>query len=218
MTTKPKTSTAAQVLALVGEDNTSLRADRDKWRENCRMWQVMALVLGVGFTGLAVTNFKAEAKYFGQVSDGRNTYIVPMRALDAPVVTPGQVANFASEASAKALSFSFANWKRELGYLDADFMPRAAAELKEALGATKFFERLEQTASVTTAAATQTPVIVAEQDDPKLGYGWKLEFPVTVTWQGRTTRTETRTVSVVVRRVNPLINPRGIQVERMNIG
>lgn len=213
-----KPRAAAQILALMGEDNASLRADRDKWRESCRAWQLTCLGVVIIAGLLATDVFKPEAKYFGQVSDGKNSFIVPLRALDKPIVTPGQVATFAADASAKALSFSFANWERELKYLDGDYMPSAAAELRTALNATQFFDRLEQTASVTTAAATQTPVIVAEQADPKLGYGWKLEFPMTVTWHGRSTRTETRKVTVVVRQVDPLINPRGIQVERINIG
>ena len=210
-------SVRAAALAAIGRDNSMLEKDRDSWRDACRKWQYVAagffVVAAVQATGI----FKQEAVYFGQVTDGRNTWVVPLMNLKKPVVQRRTVINFAAEAAALALSHSFASWRADLSRIDDYFLPEAAVQLKEGLAKTRFFQRLEETTSVTTAVPKSAPVVIAEQELPD-SYGWKLKLTMTVTWQGPVQKSEDVTIEMVVRQVQPMQNPRGVLVERINIG
>lgn len=215
MSEQRRSSAKAGVLALVGEDNKSLREDRDAWRKNTRFWQAVACALVVVCGVLSTRFFEPEVAVVAQVTDGQNSWVVPLTKLDRPHVPVASVTTFASEAAAVALSFSFARWETELGGLDNYFLPDAAAQLKQALTATRYFQRLEETSSVTTAVPKSAPVVTGEQRNPVVK--WKLKFPMVVTWRGPTTRTEEVSVEMIVRQVQPYIHPRGVMVERVNI-
>jgi intracellular multiplication protein IcmL len=214
---KARPSEQALALSLLGRDHRSLIDDRDSWRnQSQKQWYAIAalvVIVAILATGL----FRPETKVLGQVTDGRNSWVVPLMTLTTPHVHNNDVTNFAAEAATTALSYSFASWRTDLNNLDRFYLPDAAAQLKEGLAKTRFFTRLEETSSVTTAVPRTAPVIVAEQAVPG-SYAWKVSLTMVVTWNGPSKRTEEIRVEMTVRQVQPVVNPRGVMIEQINIG
>lgn len=215
--TKPTTASIQAVsLAAIGRNNELLEKEKDNWKNNCRFWQIGCGALLVANIVLGSHIFKQETVYFGQVTDGKSTWVVPLFNLRNPVVNKATVVNFAAEAASVALTHSFATWKKDLSKFDNYFLPKASYDLKESLVSTNFFKRLEETSTITTAVPTSAPIIVGEQSDVS-SYGWKLEFSMLVTWQGQSSHQETVNIKMIIRQVQALQNPRGIMVENINI-
>lgn len=209
-------SIKAVSLAAIGRDNSLLEIDRDKWRSNCRFWQIGCGALLIANVVLGSHIFKQETVYFGQVTDGNSTWVVPLSNLREPLVNKATVINFAAEAAAVALTHSFATWKKDIDKLDQYFLPKASSDLKHSLVETHFFKRLESTSTITTAVPVSAPIITGEQTNAS-SFGWRLEFPMLITWQGQSSHQETVNIKMVIRQVQAIQNPRGIMVETINI-
>ncbi len=118
--------------------------------------------------------------YFATNADGSITPIVPLRE---PHLSPAEIANFATEAATRALTYSFSNYRGEFEDLKPYFTkPRGWNSFVDALNRSGQLDLVKNQRLNTTAVA-QRAVIAREGINVDGAYEWIVQLPIRVTYQ-----------------------------------
>jgi intracellular multiplication protein IcmL len=160
--------------------------------------------------GLALR--KPDIKYFATSSTGA---IMPLNALDDPVMSVNQVLTWSTNAITKAYTFSFANYRQELQSSRDLFTTEGWEGFQTALQESGNLKAVVDSKFVTTAAPRGAPVVVGEGYISGR-YAWKIEVPILVTYQSANKRqTQDLLVQAIIVRRSELEHPQGIGIAQI---
>lgn len=171
----------------------------------------VAGLAGILVGGWAMMN-KPEPRYFATQVNGQ---ILPLVPLDQPHLTDNQVINFAVEAVTRALTMDFANWRRDLN--------DAKIYFQNPEGFNNFLSALERSGNLnlirnsrmTSSAVANGATIVESGRNARSAYTWRIEIPLTVTYESSSRRTTQNLLGFVeVVRLPTFENPYGVGVSR----
>lgn len=163
---------------------------------------------------VALALSKPAPVYFATNSDGSITPIIPV---SQPHLSPAEVANFATEAATRSLTYSFSNYRAEFEDMKPYFSkPRGWNSFVDAVNKSGQLELVKNQRLNTTAVA-QRAVIVREGLNPDGIYEWIVQLPLRVTYQSSTQVTgQNFTVTLALTRMDSSEYPRTIAVSNFN--
>ena len=125
---------------------------------------------------------------------------------------------WANRAAVTAFTLNFVNYETELAKMSGLFTPAGWTQFKKALISSNNLEALTAKKLVSTAVATGAPVIV-NQGPLNGAWAWKVTIPLLVTYESASEMlTKTPSVTMVISRVSPLVNPNGIAISQFVAG
>lgn len=154
-----------------------------------------------------------EFRYFEIKDDLQYRQLHPIKK---PMVTQGQVNNFAVEAITEMLSFSWRNWKEKISNQQDKFTTQAFNKFFGSIRQDGLLDDVVNSELRMYASVTEKGPTVARHGEVDGYYQWIVTFPIKVTWEGMTGTVDAQeyTAEVTVRRVNNLTNhPRGVIIE-----
>lgn len=170
---------------------------------------VLCLVLVGAVTALAMR--QPATHYFATDETGR---IVALQPLDQPHVNASIVLDFAERTTKAAYSYSFATYRDDIGRLRDRFSQRAFQALIGAITDSRNLEAVKSKKLVVTAATDGAPVITAE-GVIEGRYAWRIEVPLTVTYQSSSERVNQSIVAkLLVRRAPRVDRPEALEVDQ----
>lgn len=152
--------------------------------------------------------------YFATNSDGSITPVIPR---SQPHLSPAEVANFATEAATRSMTYSFSNYRAEFEDMKPYFSrPRGWNSFVDALNKSGQLDLIKSQRLNTTAVA-QRAVIVREGLNPDGIYEWIVQLPLRVTYQSSSQVTgQNFTVTLALTRMEATEYPRTIAVSNFN--
>ena len=203
-------SALAKAVVHAGEAFSFQRAAHHGWRRiavaSIAMNAMLAAAL-VGYIQFHSTVYVTLAA----TSDGR---VIAVRGLDEPVRSDAELGNWVVGAVTDAYTLGHHDWQRRLADAREDFSDRGYEKFVESLDESKYLPILRDHSQVATAVAEGAPRIVDRGmlDGERLG--WKLQFPMLVTFRyGKESETKRYDVEVVVGRVPFDERPTGLAIE-----
>ena len=201
-------------MVMVDDAVEIVRLRNNFYRDNYRRLIVALMFLLVVTTVLAaVTLYQAthrpDPKYFASTSDGRIMQLYP---LDEPMLTPGELLQWAHRAAISAYTYNFVNYRDAFQQLQNQFTPDGWRFYEDALRVSRMLEMVVAKKLVVSAVATGTPVIV-DQMVIDGRYAWKVQIPLLVTYQSPNEQTQQPLIIyMVISRVPTVDMPRGIAI------
>lgn len=183
---------------------------RDNYRRvvGALMILLVIIVMLVGVVFYQIVN-RPESKYFATTVDGR---IMPLFALSEPMLSPGELLQWANSAVIAAYTYNFVNYRDAMQQLQNQFTPNGWKYYEDALRTARTLEMVIAKKLVVSAVPTATPVIV---DQAVIGgrYSWKVQIPLLVTYQSPNEQTQqTMIVTMIISRVPTVDMPKGIAI------
>ena len=167
---------------------------------------VIAMLVGVVF--YQIYN-RPESKYFAATADGRIMQLFP---LSQPMLSPGELLQWAHRAAISAYTYNFVNYRDALQELQNNFTPAGWRYYENALKASRNLEMVVAKKLVVSAVATGTPVIV-DQAVVDGRYSWKIQIPLLVSYQSPNEQTQRPVMAMlIVSRVPNVDMPKGIAI------
>ncbi len=167
---------------------------------------VAALLVGVIFYQVS---HRPGNQYFATTADGR---IMPLYALNQPVLSPGELLQWAHRAAIDAYSYNFVNYRDAMQQLSNNFTPAGWKYYEDALKASRNLELVIAKKLVVSAVATGTPIIL-DQAILNGRYSWKVQIPLLVSYQSPNEQTQNPViVMMIISRVPNLDMPKGIAI------
>lgn len=146
--------------------------------------------------------------YFAATPDGRMQELPP---LSEPYVSVNGVSNWTAQAITETYSLDFRNYPKTLARVKDYYSKQAWKEISEQIQ--PFLESLDNKRLVISAVADEAPRLLAEGVYQNMRYCWKLEFPLTLTFQiAGGTETYRWLVQVLVSRANVMEKPEGLEI------
>ena len=178
----------------------------------------LALITLLTVISLCFVVIKLSPKnhYFASTSDGR---IVQLTPLNEPLLSLQAVEDFAGRAISNTFTFDYANYKTQITQNITSFTPDAFSQIKSNLESSQGIvtEAVKNSWAVTTNVMA-APSVPMQGKMPDGRYGWRLIFPVRITFQSETNvRTARYTADVVVVRESQKDNPKGIAISKLTL-
>ncbi len=183
---------------------------RDQYRVALK-WLVMMTVIAIGLTATLVYLNVAQkpAKAYATTTSG---VIVPLHALNEPVVTNKYILQWASLATRYAFNLSFVGYQQQLQNAQQYFTTDGWSKFMAALKAGKLIQTIESEHVNMSAVVSGTPVIL-NQWVAGGRYHWRVQFPLLVTF---TSASENKQLNLIVtmniQRVSTLSDAQGVQI------
>ena len=186
---------------------------RDSYRRVMRVLMLSIILTVVAFLMLAYIVFNPpKPKYFAVTPSGTLTPIIP---LDQPNLSQQAVIQWATQAAAAAYTFDFVNYRKNLQAASQFFTPSGWNYFISALQASRNLNTITEKKLVVSAVVTKAPVINWQGTLPDGAYGWRIEVPLTVSYQSPSVNTSTPlVVTMTIRRVPTIYSARGIGIEQ----
>jgi len=183
---------------------------RDNYRRVVSALLVMIVVI---FVLISIIFYQIASiptpKYFATSSDGR---ITQLYSLDAPLMPPDQLLQWAARAAVAAYSYNFVNYREALQGVQNYFTPEGWRNFENALKSSRNLEMVIEKKLVSSAVATGAPVIL-DQGVVNDRYAWKVQVPILVSYQSASENTQQPLViTMIISRVPTLNTPRGIAI------
>lgn len=178
----------------------------------------LALVLGI----MAAKGWEQETvyRYFFVSSDGK---VWEREPLNAPLLSLNNVRDFYAESLSHLFSFHYRNFGDHYQRLAPDIMTeRAMHEFASELDRMGLIDSMATRREVAEAVILQTPTLNASGEDPATGaYTWELTVPFNLRLESGRGEDVVRRMGGVARvqiiRVDPMIHPRQILINRITI-
>lgn len=152
---------------------------------------------------------RPDPKYFAVTTDGR---IMPLYPLSEPMISPGDLLQWAHRAAIDAYTYNFVNYRDAMQTLQNQFTPDGWRYYEDALRTSRTLEMVIAKKLVVSAVATGTPVIV-EQMVVSGRYSWKVQIPILVTYQSPNEQTQqSMIITMIISRVPTVDMPKGIAI------
>lgn len=200
----------------MADNELRLISNRDAfYRDNYRLVVLALLVLVVVNVGLvAIAGYqithKPDPQYFASTTTGR---ILPLYPLNSAMMSKTEVLQWSNMAVIAAYTFSFVNWQKQLEQASNYFTTEGWKDFQSSLKESNVLKDVLDKKLVMNAVANSTPVV--EQEGIINGdYTWKVQLPLTLTFQSAATSTTQRNVIVnmLITRVPLSKNPKGIAI------
>jgi intracellular multiplication protein IcmL len=139
-----------------------------------------------------------------------------MPALSEPFVSSESLINWTGEVVCGAMSLDFLHWKKKLMDLRENFDPQGFESFVGSLESGGHLKKIEGERLSLSAVLTDAPVIVS-QGPVKGRMTWKIEMPILVSYQSSVgiSATQKLLAEVMVERVPPTQNPKGIKIRQL---
>ena len=200
----------SKAVAHAGEAFSFQRAAHHGWRRIAAASILMNLLLAAALVGYIHFHSTVYVT-LAATSDGR---VIAVRGLDEPVRSDAELGNWVVGAVTDAYTLGHHDWQRRLADAREDFSDRGYEKFVESLNESKYLPILRDHRQVATAVAEGAPRIVDRGllDGERLG--WKLRFPMLVTFlSGKEKEAKRYDVEVVVGRVPFDERPAGLAIE-----
>jgi len=137
-----------------------------------------------------------------------------MVALTMPNMTNRAVLSWATNSITEIMTIGFGDFEQRLMAQRPRFTPEGWESFTNAFVRQKIGQSFRQNQLVLTTVPSDTPVIVAEGENPKHIYEWHVQMPVIMTYatNNNVTRREKAIIELTVTRVSPQDNPAGIGI------
>lgn len=167
-----------------------------------------AIVLLIGVVFYQIYNRPTE-KFFAVTTDGRIMQLYP---LSQPMLSPGELLQWAHRAAISAYTYNFVNYRDALQQLQNNFTPAGWRHYENALKASRNLEMIITKKLVVSAVATGTPVIL-DQAVLDGRYSWKVQIPLLVSYQSPNEQTQRPVmIMMIISRVPTVDMPKGIAI------
>jgi intracellular multiplication protein IcmL len=152
---------------------------------------------------------RPEPKYFATTVDGR---IMPLFPLSDPMLSPGELLQWAHGAAISAYTYNFVNYRDAMQQLQNQFTPDGWRYYEDALRVSRNLEMVIAKKLVVSAVATGTPVIL-DQAIIDGRYSWKVQIPLLISYQSPNEQTQKPViVMMIISRVPTVDMPKGIAI------
>ena len=183
---------------------------RDSFRW-VQMGLIVLLILGVLLTAAVAYKaiFPGKVKYYASMTTGE---VIPLPALNEPVVTNEYILTWAALAARAALNLDFVNYDKQL---------QAASLYFTSAGWDAFSSTLNNSGLLKTIQTKKLVMSAVVPNDPTIlfagiahgRYMWKVSMPVLVTYGSASDQRQRQLkVTMIVSRVPALDVPQGIQI------
>lgn len=173
---------------------------------------VLAVILTLTLTVITIT--QPKPKNYAALSTGE---IVPLYAYSEPVLTDSYIRSWASLASRSVLNLSFNNYQDELKKASAYFQPQAFALLKKDLLA-KGYLKVLTASKLLMRSYINGPVVIVWQGLEAGQFVWKVQLPITISYEGPSGgTTHSLVASLTIVRVPTADNPRAILIKSIHL-
>lgn len=199
---------------MVNDPSELVRLRNNFYRDNYRrivgalLMLLFIIVMLVG-TILYQLISRPEPRYFATTEDGR---IMPLFPLSEPMLSPGELLQWAHGASISAYTYNFVNYRDAMQQLQNQFTPDGWRYYEDALRTSRNLEMVIAKKLVVSAVATGTPVIL-DQAVINGRYSWKVQIPLLVSYQSPNEQTQKPViVMMIISRVPTVDMPKGIAI------
>ena len=186
---------------------------RDNYRRLVGMLLVMIFINFAAIGSIAyLVSHRPSPQYFATTADGR---ITPLYPLSQPVVSQGELLQWANQAAVAVYSFNFVNYRQAFQTASEYFTPEGWRQFEEGLKVTRNLETVVAKKLVVSAVATAAPT-VTDQGILNGRYAWKISMPLLVTYEGAGCARiqQAVIVNMLVVRVSTLNTPKGIAISQ----
>jgi intracellular multiplication protein IcmL len=193
-----------------------IRLRNDFYRDNYRRLIVILLMLMVLMFGLAywiyyLTTHRPQPRYFATNAIGG---LAPLRALNQPSMSQGQLQNWAARAAATTFTFNFAQLTQQLAYArETYFTDAGGTAFMKALTASKDLDAVVQGKFIVISQPTGAPQIlsqgVMQSGNYKGRYAWVVKVPLQIAYQSAAMNVSSRRdvdVQMTIVRTSPLVD------------
>ncbi|MHB8408955.1 MAG: DotI/IcmL family type IV secretion protein [Acidiferrobacterales bacterium] len=151
--------------------------------------------------------------YFMSSPNGR---LVPLTPLNHPVMTRTALLDWAGRVVAQTLSIDFANYRQELLAVRGNYTEAAYNQVIDALMKSGNLKMILANRLSVSASVTQAPILAAHGFIGKVD-AWKVQFPVTVSYESSSGvgNTQNLLATVLIERVPQTRHPRGIAIAQL---
>lgn len=152
---------------------------------------------------------RPEPRYFATTVDGR---IMPLYPLSDPMLSPGDLLQWAHGAAVSAYTYNFVNYRDAMQKLQNQFTQDGWRYYEDALKVSRNLEMVIAKKLVVSAVATGTPVIL-DQAVINGRYSWKVQIPLLISYQSPNEQTQKPViVMMIISRVPTVDMPKGIAI------
>lgn len=171
---------------------------------------VTVLSLAMGWWGLSQ---KPEPRYFAAREDGS---IIPLVAVSQPYLNENQISNFAVEAVTTALTMDFANWRDDLAKATEYFVrPDGWDAFLAAMDGSGVLDYIRVNRLVSSAVANSAVITGTGANENGI-YSWRVQVPITVTYQSSSEITRRDyTADLIISRVPTWERSRGVAIRQI---
>ena len=153
-----------------------------------------------------------ENRYFATTEDGR---LVPMVAMNQANLSKPALMSWVAQAVTEVMTFSFLDYRRRLQEASRHFTKEGWSSFTRALDQSGILESVQVNRQIMTTIPAGAPVLQEEGLDATGRYFWKVELPISVTYQaGSRSRSDKIVVTLIIVRVPRLESPYGIGIEQ----
>lgn len=176
----------------------------------CGMSVVTILSLGIGWWGISQ---QPEPRYFAAREDGS---VIPLVPVSQPYLNETQISNFAVEAVTSALTMDFANWRDDLAAASEYFVrPQGWEAFLAAMDGSGVLDYIRVNRLVSTAVANSAVITGTGADENGI-YSWRVQVPITVTYQSSSEITRRDyTADLIISRVPTWERSRGVAIRQI---
>lgn len=153
-----------------------------------------------------------ENRYFATTEDGR---LVPMVAMNQANLSKPALMSWVAQAVTEVMTFSFLDYRRRLQEASRHFTKDGWSSFTKALDQSGILESVQVNRQIMTTIPAGAPVLQEEGIGADGRYYWKVELPISVTYQaGSRSRSDKLVVTLIIVRVPRLESPYGIGIEQ----
>jgi intracellular multiplication protein IcmL len=187
---------------------------RDRFRQVATICMVLVLLLIVSLAANAIQVISSpRPQYFAVTDDLR---IKKLQPLDEPAISQSGLFNWTTRTVTETFSLDFVHWRKQLMDVKPHFTDEAFGELINSLKNSGNLKMIKERKLVLSATVRRSPVVKAKGVvDGRMT--WKLEFPVTFTFESseRAVASQNLVCNVMVQRVSTVNHPRGIKIVQL---
>lgn len=176
--------------------------------------RTLFVLMGLLFVSLSANIYfglqEPKKFYFAVDPEGGITEVIP---LERPIQSTTEVLNWAADSLVRSFTLSFANYQQQLSDNRNLFTEPGWTGFEAALSRNKILDTVIKQKLVTSAVPNGAPVVVSQGVVESGRYGWRIQMPLTVTYESASARTsQTFNVEAVVVRRPETENPRGLGI------
>lgn len=173
---------------------------------------LLALLIIVGLVGViyGVLGTRPRPTYFATTDTGR---IIPLVPLNQPNLTDQALLQWASQAVTAVYSYNFVNYQQVFQQNKSYFTDKGWEAFLDAIKSSKNLDAVIDQKLIVSAVLTGAPV-VSNRFLFDGRYTWKVQMPVTVTFQGTSGAPSTQSflITLTIRRISTLDNVAGVGI------
>jgi hypothetical protein len=173
---------------------------------------VIALMLTLTLVALAVRTPKPDN--YAALSTGQ---VLPLYAYSAPVLSDSFIRSWAANAARAVLNLSFDDYENQLREASVYFQPSAFTLFREVLEKHGYLKSL-RSAKLIMSGYVHGPIVIVWQGVEGRQFVWKVQLPMTVTYEGASALVnKSLVVRMVIARVPTADDPRAILIKSIHL-